>query len=208
MAIAVHDTGNETFTTGYWWVTYTGKVFDPLDPDPSQICIEDIAHHLANSCRFVGAVKSFYSTAQHSVLVSYLVDKELRLPALLHDASEFALSDIAAPVKHNPAFGTVYGECEERLMQAVAVAFYLDYPLDPAIKVADKMMLRAEQRDLMPNDPSPGPIYDREVVPWSPYDAERMFLSRYNTITGAKVKIPRKREVSLWDLKRDQRRKD
>ena len=76
------------------------------------------------------------------------------------------------------------------------------------IKVADKMMLRAEQRDLMPNDPSDGPIYDKEVVPWSPYDAERIFLSRYVTLTGDEVVMPRKAHVSLWSLKRNQRRKD
>jgi hypothetical protein len=137
-----------------------------------------------------------------------LVPKELALLGLLHDASEAYISDIASPVKNHPDFGAYYDIAEDRLELAIAERFGLPYPMPPEIKVADKMMLRAEQRDLMPNDPSEGPIYDGAVVPWSPYDAERMFLSRYNTLTGAGVRIPRKRDVSLWDLKRSQRRKD
>ena len=67
-------------------VTFTGELFCPLDPDPSKINIEDVAHALANSCRFTGHVRKFYSVAQHSVLCSMLVPNELRLTALLHDA--------------------------------------------------------------------------------------------------------------------------
>ena len=208
MTAAVTDPGNETNATGHWMVTYTGRSIEPLNPDPNAIYIEDIAHHLANSCRFTGAVRSFYSTAQHSVLGSYLVPDEDRLTFLLHDAAEAYISDIASPVKKHPDFGTYYDIAEERLERAIAKRFSLPYPMPPTIKVADKMMLRAEQRDLMPNDPSEGPIYEGEVVPWSPYDAERQFLSRYVYLTGESVTMPRKKHVSLWTIKRQQRRKD
>lgn len=208
MTTALLDTGNETGVTGHWICTYTGAKIEPLDPDPSLIFIEDIAHSLANQCRFTGHVSSFYSTAQHSVLVSYLVPDEDRLWALLHDGSEAYISDIASPVKRHPDFGTYYDIAEERLTRAIAERFQLPYPMPKSIKVADKMMLRAEQRDLMPNDPTDGPIFDGEVVPWSPYDAERQFLSRYVSLTGEAVTMPRKKHVSLWTLKRQQRRKD
>ena len=53
--------------------TYTGKVFDPFNPDPNNIDIEDIAHHLSNLCRFVGSTFRFYSVAEHSLMISHLV---------------------------------------------------------------------------------------------------------------------------------------
>jgi hypothetical protein len=203
-----YDTGNETNATGHWIITYTGARIEPLDPNPTHIHIEDIAHSLANQCRFTGHVRSFYSTAQHCVLGSYLVPDEYRLAFLLHDGSEAYISDIASPVKNHPDFGTYYSIAEERLERAIAERFRIPYPMPPEIKVADKMMLRAEQRDLMPNDPSDGPIWDGDVVPWSPYDAERQFLSRYVYLTGESVNMPRKKHVSLWTIKRQQRRKD
>ena len=81
-------------------VTYTGKEFYPLDPNPADIDIKDIAHALSNCCRFAGHIKSFYSVAQHSVIVSELCEPENALAGLLHDASEAYLSDIARPVKY------------------------------------------------------------------------------------------------------------
>lgn len=208
MSVAVADTGNETNATGHWIITFTGEAIEPLSPDPERIHIEDIAHSLANQCRFTGHVRSFYSTAQHCVLGSYLVPDEYRLTFLLHDASEAYISDIASPVKRHPDFGTYYDIAEERLELAIAERFGLPWPMPPEVKVADKMVLRAEQRDLMPNDPSEGPIWDGEVVPWSPYDAERQFLSRYVSLTGERVNMPVKKHVSLWTIKRQQRRKD
>jgi len=40
-----------------------------------------------------------YPVSRHSVLLSHLVSKHLALEALLHDASEFLLSDIPSPIK-------------------------------------------------------------------------------------------------------------
>lgn len=208
MTTALVDPGNETNVTGHWIITYSGHAIEPMNPAPENIYIEDIAHSLANQCRFTGHVRSFYSTAQHSVMVSTLVPEEHALWGLLHDASEAYISDIASPVKNHPDFGTYYDIAEDRLTRAVAERFGLPYPMPKEIKVADKMMLRAEQRDLMPNDPTEGPIYEGEVVPWSPYDAERIFLSRYHTITGIRPTTPRREHVSLWALKKSQRRKD
>jgi hypothetical protein len=61
-----------------WIQTFTGKQFNFADPQPDQICIEDIAHALANICRFNGHIKTHYSVAAHSVIASYLVPKERR----------------------------------------------------------------------------------------------------------------------------------
>lgn len=79
--------------------TYTNKKFWPLNPIVEDICIEDIAHALALQNRWTGHSKVPYSIAAHSLAVAYFVPKELQLAALLHDASEAYLSDIARPIK-------------------------------------------------------------------------------------------------------------
>jgi uncharacterized protein len=42
---------------GPWFQTFTGRAFFPLNPRPEDVVLEDIAHHLANICRFGGAVR-------------------------------------------------------------------------------------------------------------------------------------------------------
>lgn len=169
---------------GNWIATYTGAWIEPLNPDPDKISIKDIAHSLALQCRFTGHTSKFYSTAQHSYYVSKLVPDEFALWGLLHDASEAYVSDVARPIKHaNAEFGTIYRAVEEVLARAVAEKFDLVWPEPEEIKVADKMMLRAEQRDLMRNDPNPGDIWNGKVEPWGPDKAERMFIVRYIELT-------------------------
>lgn len=161
--------------------TYTGRTIRPLSPDPEDIDIEDIAHSLSNSCRFTGHVREFYSVAQHSVLCSYIVPPEYRMMALLHDASEAYLSDIARPIKMEPEFGDVYRTAETRLEEAIAVKFGLDHPWAPEVKEADNVLLRTEQRDLMPavfRHAGEGYLSE-EIDPWLPHIAKTAFLDRY-----------------------------
>lgn len=185
-----HDPGGEYTVDEGWICTYTGHWIRPLDPDPSDIRIEDITHSLAMSTRFTGHVRQFYSTAQHSYLVSLDVPEEFALCGLLHDASEAYLSDIASPVKRQAGFGDTYKEAEEVLEAAIAEHFNLPFPFPPEIKAADQRLLRAEQRDLMPNDPSPGSIYEQTIDPWGPEFARLMFIKRYNELTGQEVRLP------------------
>lgn len=114
--------------------TVSGKEFHFLDPKPEDIEIEDIAYSLANQCRFTGHVP-FYSVAEHSLLVAAQFadsgDKQLMLAALLHDASEAYLSDIASPIKQ---FLPEYTKMEEKLQTAIYNKFNIDYN-----KYADKV---------------------------------------------------------------------
>lgn len=170
--------------TGGFIFTYTGRKITPLDPDPNDIDILDIAHSLANQCRFTGHVREFYSVAQHSVLAATLVPDELQLTTLLHDGSEAYLSDIARPLKNVPGFGDVYHAAEATLEQAIAVRFGTLFPMPPEVKKADDLMLWAEMRDLMPNDPPDGvEAYEKEVIPWTPHEAEQKFLEVYTDLS-------------------------
>lgn len=168
-------------------VTYSGAVIDPLNPDPEQIRIEDIAHSLSNQCRFTGHTREFYSVAQHSVLVSYLCDPKDALWGLLHDASEAYLSDIASPIKQFSDMGSAYKEVERGLMTAIALAFQLpmSYTLSLSVGTADYKALRIEMRDLMPRGTYiDAYLEDLDTVfeagmCLSPKSAEIEFLRRY-----------------------------
>lgn len=172
-------------------VTYTGEMIYPLDPEPSRIHIEDIAHALSNSCRFTGHVREFYSVGQHSVLVSLVVAPELALAALLHDASEAYLSDIARPVKQQPGFGEVYRAAEQYLEKAIADRFGLPFPMPEEVHIADSILLVTEARDLMPGGTSRWskayqeiPPLPTPITPWLPREAETRFLTRYYELNG------------------------
>jgi len=191
----------ENATTTDWIMTASGRPFWPLEPRLQDIAIEDIAHHLSNLCRFTGAVRLFYSVAQHSVEVSQAMaphlltgrHRSLALYGLLHDASEAYLTDVPRPLKHDAHF-SYYRVAEARLQRVIYAVFELDPDGEPAeLKLVDRRMLRTEQRDLMP---PPALDERREDVepfsfhlnaPWSPAQARRRFLERFAEI----IAVPR-----------------
>lgn len=130
--------------------TVTGIYMNVFEPTPEMICIEDIAHALSNQCRFGGHLPRFYSVAEHSLNCMHLIEKdELKLGALLHDASEAYLLDIPSPIKKGLSN---YKEIEDRLMMVIAKKFEFDYPLHPEIKKVDEIMLQMEWDNLMLQD--------------------------------------------------------
>lgn len=192
-----YDTGKSKAEAAGSIVTYTGRWVTPLEMDPNDVDILDIAHSLANQCRFTGHVSKFYSVGQHSVLASYVVPDDDAFEALLHDASEAYLADIARPLKSQPGFGTAYRKAEDRIMAAIGVHFDIPATMSQSVKDADYALLRAEQRDLMPNDPPDGgDLYSKKIMPWLPVTTERKFLARYEEL---KQPIQRKRFQKFLD---------
>lgn len=133
---------------GDWIRTYSGRQFWPLDPRPEEVYLVDIAHSLSQQCRFTGHCRTFYSVAQHSLLVADLVGPQNRLWALLHDAAEAYLCDVARPVKRDSMMRP-YREAEEAVMRAICDDFALPYEQPEEVSVADKVMLGLEAADLM-----------------------------------------------------------
>jgi len=180
-------------------LTYTGKIAYPLDPRPEEIDIYDIAHALAYIARYTGHTESFYSVAEHCVRASELVEDLVCRPhteehrmyafeALMHDSSEAYLGDIAKPVKHDSYVGTLFGKAEDRLMLVIAEVFGFAYPKSEVVTKADRLMLRSEQRWLMPY---PNELYSLEDVEmggridttWTPEEAEIEFIDRFKELT-------------------------
>ena len=165
-----------------WIQTYTGGRFYPLKPEISDIRLEDIAHALANTCRYTGHCSDFYSVAQHSVIVSHLVPDHCAQWGLLHDAAEAYISDIARPIKKLPALRE-YCETEHEIMIFIARKFGLPMHEPDEVKLADNKALSIEVQVLMPQReveewtwlPEPPEIY---LHPMPPKAAKEHFLRR------------------------------
>lgn len=165
----------------------SGSYFNFLEPEKSKFKLLDIASALSKICRFTGHTRQFYSVAQHSVMCSYLVGREHRLQALLHDAAEAFMGDVATPLKR---LLPDYKAIEKKAEAAVFARFGLPAELHKCVKDADLQMLRAEVKALMPRECLSWdmlvcvPDCGMKIIPMTPAVAEREFLSRYEEITG------------------------
>ena len=137
--------------------TVTGIHFYPLNPNPKDIDIEDIAHALSLICRANGHFRHFYSVAQHSIAcaeeaIERGYSPEVILGCLLHDASEAYLCDVTRPVKkHIPQ----YLQAEEKLQEVIWKRFIGRELTDAEKKLIfeiDDDILSMEFHLLMPED--------------------------------------------------------
>ena len=137
--------------------TVTGIHFYPLDPNPDDIDIKDIAHALSLICRANGHFRHFYSVAQHCIAcaeeaIERGYSPEVILGCLLHDASEAYLCDVTRPVKkHIPQ----YLQAEEKLQEVIWKRFIGRELTDAEKKLIfeiDDDILSMEFHLLMPED--------------------------------------------------------
>lgn len=176
--------------TGGWITTYTGLRFYPLDPRREDVNIVDIAHSLSNTCRFIGHCNSFYSVAQHSVLVSHACDRKDALWGLLHDASEAYVCDIPPQIKKSPELAA-YGRIERAVLDCVCSRFGLRRLEPPSVKSADRRMFATEARDMtvlkgrqVTTGAEP---FDFTIDPWDPETAFIRYIARFNELTGGRL---------------------
>ncbi|MCA6108971.1 hypothetical protein [Bradyrhizobium cenepequi] len=162
----------------------SGAWFDFCAPEDSQFTIEDIAHGLANICRYSGQCADFYSVAEHSILVSEIA-VGFELEALLHDAAEAFLGDITRPLKQMlPEYKRIEADVERAILKRFGVIG----SVPPEVKQADLRVLAAEQRQIMPEGTDgwvrgqkvePAPIVVRYLPP---KEAKRIFLQRFSAL--------------------------
>jgi hypothetical protein len=162
--------------------TPSGLFVELTAPHPEDIQLDDVAHMLANECRFAGACARGYSVAEHAVLVA----RELRrrgadpvtvLRGLHHDDPEAYLKDIPKPLKRalEQLAPGAYGQLTGIFDAAIADALRLhpEYPdgskrIGAAVEVkeVDEWALRVEAHFLLPSQGKgwiPEPLRDEEI---------------------------------------------
>jgi hypothetical protein len=177
-----------------WIETSSGRTFDPFSYNPD-FAIEDIAHALSNISRWNGHCRHFYSVAQHSILVSQIMDSYGwdPLEGLLHDGTEAYLCDIPSPFKQLfPDWAKVDKKLERNLRD------YFGLPLTKSdnCKHADWLALYIEADRLMPSRAKTWPYLDKEmhkeamaikgdftIRAEDPSDVKWAFLDRYDYYT-------------------------
>lgn len=177
--------------------TSVGRKFHLLAEHPGFV-ITEIAHALSNQCRYAGHCSQFYSVAEHSVLVSEIMEKwHLGDPfeGLMHDASEAYLVDIPGPWKCIlPDYQALERDLERKLQ-----AFFQLPPKTPECKAADLIALMVEGRVLLTScgmsmieggiPPEYGVYADvwinehgRSIFGLSPAGARTSFMHRYEKL--------------------------
>mgnify|MGYP003332208406 CR=1 FL=1 len=170
------DSGEDSWFNGDYFQTFTGKHFCLLKPRVEDVCIEDIAHALARTCRYGGHCHvENYSVAEHSILIAEYIWREwtayvpkhrrfLALRGLLHDAPEAYYGDIKRPIKHEPAIKAVLGPIFAEVDRVVFTALGVPVEEDLAIKMLDRRIVRDEfepELELLEAEP----VVDEELGP-------------------------------------------
>jgi 5'-deoxynucleotidase YfbR-like HD superfamily hydrolase len=176
--------------TGPWIELITGGRFYFNKP---MYDVGAVAHSLSHICRFTGHCRKFYSVAEHSILVSRIMeDMGLGDPmeGLLHDGVESVLADVARPVK---VLLKDYKALEHALDSAMRKQFALPEATTDGCKKADSIALLIEARELMPNKgenfenmPDDVVLAARKatymIAAWSPENARERFMTRMHDV--------------------------
>lgn len=138
--------------------TFTGLFVDTRKPKAETVCLEDIAHGLANTCRFGGQCAHYYSVAEHAVYCALYAKNHgwttrEQLACLHHDDAEAYLGDIPRPMKS--LLGQAYKSMTDRMDAAVITALKLPFGVEelhgPEVREADNFLLMSEARALLPS---------------------------------------------------------
>lgn len=174
---------------GGWMQTRSGRAYHYENPQQDEIQIGDIAHGLSNLCRFGGHTAHFYSVAEHSVLVSLVVESthpEHAFAALMHDATEAYVIDVPRPLKH--LLGAVYAGLEAKAWAAICLKYGINPFLHECVKAADNAVLLAE-RDVLLERPAKAWNWAENIKPaevaincWIPRIARDIFIERFREL--------------------------
>lgn len=169
-------------------------IFD--DGNVSMITEEDIATSLSGICRYNGYAGTYYSVAEHSLLLASWVlrsslsnKKQLAYNALMHDASESILGDIIGPIKVQLKD---FNRLESRLTSLLQNKFL--YHVDPLTDHLDKRIWVDEKRRFFPLG-EPWPWIDPSWKPLGvnflslcPSEAKYLWLDYYHYTKPSLIK--------------------
>lgn len=168
--------------------TYTGRMVDPMHLRLEDVCIEDIAHHLAHICRYGGASNAHYSVAEHSILCSFFAPVPYRRQALLHDSPEAYLGDEILPIKVEPRLHPHTRREADRAIELIIFHKFgikAAYGSNAAVKEIDRRIVVDETRELMASSKPyehQGPPLGATIRCYSAAYAEMAFLIRFGQL--------------------------
>lgn len=175
----------------YEITTWKGHRIDFREgPTVDQIDIEDIAHHLALQCRFMGAVNRFYSIAEHSIYVARHTAKMHGAYFLLHDAHEYLYQDICKPLKNfilskSDVYEKACDQADKVIMKALGLNYIGFKNLYPRIKEVDNYIYDLEHKFLrgrfapVPSFAEGEPLHGAPFG-MAPEEAEAIFLQMFH----------------------------
>lgn len=161
------------------------------------IGIRDIAASLSKLCRFSGATRTFYSVAQHSVLVADMLydDPIAACYGLLHDAHEAYVGDITRPLRvlietmaGEDLVSHICNDAQRAIHSSLGLAWPVPISIAAKVRHADDVALATEFRDLMEGDPPVGlpTAWPRAITRTLSWDkAEDQFMDRFNALLPA-----------------------
>lgn len=132
-----------------------------MNLDNTEFNVLDMCHGVAHNLRWNGATKIPWTVAQHSLLVSRMVE-ELKwntdvknigiaqLKALTHDFTEAYLGDVATPIKRElELYMNIENKLEERIEQTLDLDKHVDEEIEKLVKRADTLSLLVEALTIM-----------------------------------------------------------
>lgn len=178
----------EKLEPGYFMTTFTGRKVWPLQIKKDDIHILDIAHALANTCRYNGHTSPFYSVAEHCVLLARSKFPGMPKWKLMHDAAEAYIGDMVWRMKK---LFPKFTELEAQIDRVIAERFDLppyEGEIKDQVKIGDKEMLWWEGNTLMLSTPGTywtemeKPKIKVEIRCWTPLIAEVEFISEFRRL--------------------------
>jgi hypothetical protein len=178
--------------------TFTGRFVDLVDPQPETIDPLDIAVALAREPRWRGHTVTNWTVAQHSLIVAALVGEPFAYTALMHDAAEAYLGDFTRPMK--VLLGDRFRAIEQRMEEAIALRFHIDYPFPAEVVDIDNRMQATEREQLMVSSDvlEPAPPLPIWLNPCRRRRVLHMFVDRFVELSGESIdrsKLPGRRSV-------------
>jgi len=157
--------------------TFSDYTINLERPKQETIELYDIAHALSHIVRFNGHAPYPYTVAHHSIIMSYCIEPNYALLALLHDAAEAYLGDVTKPLKQ--IIGPAYPRLEKKWEKAIYKKYNVkitDLALN-ILKAADMEMLRKEQLMLFKDEYSERDL--SSYFPQVPFEVRRK-LEKYD----------------------------
>lgn len=126
-----------------WLNSGNGQKLFPFAFTFDQFSLEQFALSMSKKTRFCGLTRRDISTAEHSLILSYIVPNELAPYAHIHDLGEVPFGDIPGPVKAAPEFQGIR-EAEDAVTKTITLGLGLEWPFPEIISKLDKLAVQIE----------------------------------------------------------------